>query len=117
MYGMGERERGATALLHDKLSTSRVGMRWERIMRTHAHEVDSLMAVHPELRLHVAEALRRLADAEAASRRLDGTALTPAIRVLDDLQRLGGFELKFAAAGLREELDLAHGRRLDDVLA
>ena len=117
MYGIGESERGASLLLHEKLSTSRVGLRWERILRSHRHELDSLMAVHPDLRHHVADALRRLAEAGAQPRTLDEMTVLSVHRVLDDLQRLGGFELKGAAFGLLDELGMARGHSLDDVLA
>lgn len=117
MYGIGERERGASRVLHQKLRTSRVGLRWERILRRHRHELDSLMAVHPELRDHVCDALSRLAEVGTQSRTLDGTTVASVHRVLDDLERLGGFELKGAAVGLRDELIMASGHSLDDVLA
>ncbi len=117
MYGIGERERGASLLLHKKLSTSRVGLRWERILRRHHDELDSLMAVHPGLRDHVADALSQVAEAGAECRALDEVTLLTVRRVLDDLERLGGFELKGAASGLRDELGMARGRSLDDVLA
>jgi predicted RNase H-like nuclease len=115
MYAIGERELGASELLHEKLSTSRVGQRWERIVLTHVREVDALMAVHPDLRRHVGEALTRLAG--AGTTRLDDAVIGTATVVLDDLNRLGGFELKCAAVTLREELAMARGLSLDDVLA
>jgi hypothetical protein len=117
MYGTIEIDRSATGVLRQKMSTSRVGMRWERILRTHRPELDALIAVHPDLYRHVSEAVRELAAAGVDSRVLDGVTLHAALQVLDDLQRLGGFELERAAAGLREELFLARGRSLDDVLA
>jgi hypothetical protein len=117
MNGIGEREQGATLLLHQKLSTSRVGLRWERLLRSHSHELDALMAVHPDLCVHVAEALTELAEAGRTHRRLDEQTIATATRVLDDLRRLGGFELTRTAVGLCEELDLARGYSLDDVLA
>lgn len=117
VYGIDERERGASRLLHEKLSTSRVGLRWERILRSHRPEIDSLMAVHPDLRRHVSDALRQVAEAGVGSRTLDELTVSSVHQVLDDLQRLGGFELKSAALGLQDELGLARGRSLDDVLA
>lgn len=104
-------------VLHEKLSSTRVGLRWERILRTHEHEVDILMAVHSDLRDHVSQALELLADAGRQCRALDDVTIAKATMVLDDLQRLGGFELKHAVVGLREELAMARGRSLDDVLA
>ncbi len=115
MYAIGERERGASDLLHEKLSTSRLGQRWERIVLTHVREVDALMAVHPDLRRNVALALTQLAAASGST--LDDAVIGSATTVLDDLNRLGGFELKCAAVSLREELAMARGRSLDDVLA
>lgn len=110
-------QQDASRVLHEKLSTTRVGLRWERILRTHEREVDALMAVHPDVRRHVNEALAHLADAGENCRALDDTTIGVATVVLDDLQRLGGFELKAAVTGLREELAMARGRSLDDVLA
>ena len=55
---------------------------------------------------------------DAISRRIVAYELLGrANALLDDLQRLGGFELKAAVTGLREELAMARGRSLDDVLA
>ncbi len=112
-----ETEHSPTAVLRQKLSTSRVGLRWERILRTHRHELEALMAVHPDFRRHVVVALARLAAAGRDSRQLDGATLNAAVQVLDDVQRLGGFELKHTAVGLHEDLLLARGRTLDEVLA
>lgn len=116
MYGWGETERGDSLLLHQKMSTTRVGMRWERILRTHRHELNSLMAVHPDLQRHAATALHRVAAAGSAGRCLDTATVSAVLKVLDDVQRLGGFELQHAAAALRDELMLARGRSLDDAL-
>ncbi len=117
MNGIGERELGATNVLHEKLSCSRVGLRWERILRTHAREVDILLAVHPDVREHVGDALCWLAGAGEACNPLDETTVAAVSRVLDDLQRLGTIDLQRSVSGLREELALARGRSLDDVLA
>ena len=71
MNGIGERELGATHVLHRKLSCTRVGMRWERILNTHAREVEILLAVHPDVRAHVGDALCWLAGAGEACNPLD----------------------------------------------
>jgi hypothetical protein len=117
MNGIGEGERGATVLLHQKLSASRVGLRWERLLRSHSHELAMLMAVHTDLREHVAAALTELAEADRTRCRLDEQSVATLTRVLDDLRRLGGFELTRTAGGLGDELELARGHSLDDLLA
>lgn len=117
MNVIGDRERGATELLHEKLTTSRVGRRWERILRAHSKELDCLMAVHMDVRDHIGDALCDLASRWNGSGALDESTLASVSRVLDDLQRLGGIELQHAVLGLRDELAMARGRRLDDVLA
>jgi hypothetical protein len=114
MNGTAQHE--VSRVLHEKLSTTRVGLRWERILRTHGREIDTLMTIHTDVRRHVTEALHLLADAGVHSKRLDDVVIAKATTVLDDLQRLGGFELKAAVIGLREELSLARGLSLDDVL-
>lgn len=111
------RQQDASRVLHEKLSTTRVGLRWERILRTHEREVDALMVVHPDVHRRVSEALAHLAEVGVTCRALDDTTIALATAVLDDLQRLGSFELKAAVVGLREEIALARGRSLDDVLA
>jgi hypothetical protein len=112
----GTTQHDAGRVLHEKLRTTRVGLRWERILRTHEREIDTLVTIHPDVRRHVAEALHLLAEAGVARTALDDTVIAKATTVLDDLQRLGGFELRAAVVGLREELALARGRNLDDVL-
>jgi len=116
-YGLDENEREATDLLHRRLDGSRAGRRWERILRTHAYELSALMAVHPDLREHVGEAVQMLAQADTEHLALDWEVLAPVLHVLDDLQRLGSFEMQAEVAGIREELAMARGRRLADVLA
>jgi hypothetical protein len=99
MSGIGERDQGATLLLHRKFGTSRVGLRWERLLRSHSHELAMLVAVHPDLREHVVEALSELAEAGRTRRPFDERTIATATRVLDDLRRLGGFELTRTAVG------------------
>jgi hypothetical protein len=119
MVGITEHERRATGLLHQRLVLTPAGRRWERLFRAHEAELTGLLVVHPDVRGHVADALGRLAECS----KLDGAApvdtatLTSAYRVLDDLQRLGGFELRQLAACLRDELERAHGGALAEVLS
>lgn len=119
MVGITEHERRATELLHRRLVLTPAGRRWERLFRAHEAELAGLLVVHPDLRAHVADALNRLVacSAEADAPAVDAEMLTSAFRVLDDLQRLGGFELRQLATCLREELERAHGRALVEVLA
>jgi hypothetical protein len=117
MNVISQRMPEASSALHEKLSCSRVGQRWERILRAHTPELDGLMAVHADLRDHVVVAVRGLAESDAVVARLDDTTVGAISRVLDDLQRLGGLELQRSVTGMRDELAMARGRSLDDVLA
>ncbi len=110
------RQHGITPQLHALLADSRVGRRWERMARTHAPEVMSLMAVHPDLRRHVDDALTRLAAVAGDHGTLDDATVRSATAALDDLCRLGGFDLRHAVIGVREELAMACGRGIDEVL-
>ena len=94
-----------------------MGQRWERILRAHTAELDGLMAVHTDLRDHVVQAVRGLAGSDTSVAQLDDATVRTISRVLDDLQRLGGLELQRSVTGMREELAMARGRSLDDVLA
>jgi len=116
MTSLDERELDATTALRDRLAPTRVGHRWERIMRHHAAEIDALMAVHRDLRTHVGSAVRTLSGPDGLPATLDDGTLATVSQVLDDLQRLGGFELQRTAAMLDEEIAMARGRQLDDVL-
>lgn len=123
MVGITEHERKATQLLHRRLVLTPAGRRWERLFRAHEAELTGLLVVHPDVREHVADALNRLAECSAkaeqgvGSDRADAATLDAAYRVLDDLQRLGSFEVRQLAACLREELQRAHGHALAEVLA
>ena len=110
------RQHGVSPQLHALLADSRVGRRWERMARTHASEVAALMAVHPDLRRHVDEALARLATVADDHGTLDDATVRSATAALDDLCRLGGFDLRHAVIGVREELAMACGRGIDEVL-
>ena len=116
MTTLGERELDATAALQARLAPTRVGHRWERILRTHVAEIDALMAVHHDLRRHVGSAVCTLSTGVGLPTMLDDGTLATVSAVLDDLQRLGGFELRRAAAVLGEEMSMSRGRDLDDVL-
>lgn len=102
----------ATARLHDKLRTSRTGQRWERMLRLHAHEVDAVLAVHPDIRDDVVAALALLAGDDP----LDDTTTRAVERVLDDLQRHASVPLQRDLVRMRDELLLARGRTLTEIL-
>lgn len=115
MHGITEQGRRASAELHEQLSHSRVGLRWERIVRTHVAEIDALVAVHPDVSAHILDALARLVGAGPTDE-LDSGTLAAAGRVLDDLDRLGGVELRRSVSGLRDELAMARGHSLTELL-
>jgi hypothetical protein len=107
----------ATAVeqLHHELDRTRMGRRWQRLYHAHEREVEALAVVHHDVADHLADAAVRLADA-TETRVLDPDTVRAASRVLDDLNRLGTMELRQVVAGLREELSIARGGSLDDVL-
>jgi hypothetical protein len=115
MVGIGEIEQRATRQLHETLRSSPVGLRWERILRRHAPELEGLLAVDMVLRAHVADALVRLAAADGADA-LDGDTVASVSRVLDGLSRRCSIELHRDVNGLRDELALARGHSLADLL-
>lgn len=115
MLGIGEDERRATRQLHETLSCSPVGLRWERILRRHAPELQGLLAVDKELRVHVSDALARLAAARSGSV-LDAETIGSVSRVLDDLSRRCSVELQRDVSGMRDELALARGYSLPELL-
>ena len=139
VVGITERERAASRVVQERLRRTRTGQRWERIFRAHEGELAGLMAVHVDLREHVSLALAHLArraqlpvprgpgkNASSAEqptgRGGEPGAANPELLessriVLDDLQRLGSFELRRDAQVLCEELEVARGRLLGDVLA
>ena len=116
MLGIDEEQRQATHRLHEALGGSRVGLRWERMLRRHAGEIDALVTVDESLRGLAVEALMRLAlltDGDV----LDDATAAATQRVLEQLQIRGGVDLQRDASCLRDELALARGRSLAQVLA
>jgi hypothetical protein len=116
MLGIDEEQRRATHRLHEELGRSRVGMRWERMLRRHAGEIEALIAVDETLRRQIGEALMRLALLQSGDVLDDATAAA-AHRVLEQLQIRGGVDLQRDAACLRDELSMARGRSLAQILA
>jgi hypothetical protein len=115
MLGISEDGRRATRQLHETLSCSPVGLRWERILRRHAPELQGLLAVDLVLRAHVADALVRLAGSRR-EQSLDEDTIGSVSRVLDGLSRRSSIELQRDIQGLREELVLARGHSLSELL-
>lgn len=115
MQFMTDSEVKASQRVHDQLSHSRVGLRWERIFRRHEQEIESIIAVRPEVREDLWSALRRLAEVTGAGH-LDDTFVEAATHALDDLERYGGIALRRDVQRLRDEVRLACGRSLEQVL-
>ena len=116
MLGIDEKQRQATRRLHEELGGSRVGLRWERMLRRHAGEIEALVTVDGTLRREIGEALMRLALLQSGDV-LDDATVTAAHRVLEHLQIRGGVDLQRDASCLRDELGMARGRSLAQVLA
>jgi hypothetical protein len=116
MLGIDEEQRRATLRLHEELGASRVGQRWERMLRRHAGEIEALLTVDDTLRRGIAEALMRLALLGPGDV-LDDATVAAAHRVLEHLQIRGGVDLHRDASCMRDELSLARGRSLAQVLA
>ena len=116
MLGIDEEQRQATRRLHQELGSSRVGLRWERMLRRHAGEIEALITVDELLRRQIGEALMRLALLQSGDV-LDDATVTAAHRVLEHLQIRGGVDLHRDASCLRDELGMARGRSLAQVLA
>jgi len=116
MLGIDEEQRRATLRLHEALGESRVGRRWERMLRRHAGEIEALLTVDDTLRRGIAEMLMRLALLKPGDV-LDDATVASAHRVLEHLQIRGGVDLQRDASCLRDELSLARGRSLAQVLA
>ncbi|HET9654842.1 MAG TPA: hypothetical protein VFP72_05785 [Kineosporiaceae bacterium] len=116
MLYMTARELEASQQVHARLSHSRVGERWERIFRRHEQEIEAIIAVRPDVREDLWVALLRLAAAMADESPLDATVVEAAGRALDDLERHGGIALRRDVQRLRDELALAKGRSLAQVL-
>lgn len=115
MHGNSAWEPNTSLRLHRYLSVSRVGQRWERIVRAHSAEIEGLIAVHPDVREHAVAALYVLV-AVSAEGTIDDAKLSVLSHALDDFERLGGIELRQTVEGLRDELELARGRTLAQVL-
>ena len=116
MLGIDEQQRQATDRLHEALGSSRVGLRWERMLRRHAGEIDALVTVDEAMRRLVVDALMRRALLDEGDL-LDDATVAATHRVLEQLQIRGGVDLQRDAACLRDELALARGRSLAQVLA
>jgi len=112
MHGLGAEGRSATARLHEQLECSRLGQRWERMLRLHAHEVEAVLAVHADVRQDVETALTLLADGGP----IDTETARAVERVLDDLQRHASVPLHRDITQLRDEVVLGRGRTLQEVL-
>jgi uncharacterized protein (UPF0371 family) len=112
MHGLGDAERGATSRLQQQLKSSRVGQRWERMFRLHAHEIDAVLAVHADVRGDVARALTMLSDGGP----VDNETTRAIDRVLDDLQRHASVPLQRDLTRMRDELLLARGHTLQELL-
>jgi uncharacterized protein with PIN domain len=115
MQFMTDREVAASQRVHAQLSHSRVGLRWERIFRRHQQEIEAIIAVRPEVREDLWSALRRF-GAVASAGNLDDTFALAAARAIDDLERYGGITLRRDMQRLHDELSLAQGRSLEQVL-
>lgn len=112
MNGLGDLEQSATIRLHEQLKASRVGQRWERMLRLHAHEVEAVLAVHVDVRQDVAHALTLLSGGEP----FDLETTRALERVLDDLHRHASVPLQRDITRVRDELILARGRTLEELL-
>ena len=116
MLGIDEEQRRATQRLHEELGGSLVGLRWERMLRRHAGEIEALIAVDETLRRRNSEALARLALLQSGDVLDDDTAAS-AHRVLEHFQIRGGVDLQRDASCLGDELSMARGRSLAQILA
>lgn len=112
MNGLGDIDQGATSRLREQLKSSRVGQRWERMVRLHAHEVEAVLAVHADVRADIKKAL----DLLSTDTPLDADATRAVERVLDDLQRHASVPLQRDITRMRDELILARGRTLKELL-
>lgn len=99
--------------LKARLTGSRVGTRWLRMLRTHRAEIESLIAVHPELRERAGTAVAALATAVTVD-----TAVADVVGDLfDELHRHATLGLRRDVELLRDELLLARGRSMAELLA
>jgi hypothetical protein len=112
MHGLGDKGMEAGARLHEQLQTSRVGQRWERMLRLHAHEIEAVLAVHPDVRQDVETALGMLSHGGA----LDGDTTRAVERALDDLNRHASVPLQRDVTRMRDEVQMGRGRTLEQLL-
>jgi hypothetical protein len=101
--------------LQDILDRTRQGRRLQRLFHTHEREVWALAAVHPDLRVHLADAAAGLATA-AETGELAPTAARAASQVLCDLNRFGTGELRHTVSVLQDELPLPRGGSMVDLI-
>ena len=99
-----------------QIEGSRVGVRWERKLRQHSHEIEALAAVHPDVRSHLIQALEHLTIAFSEGEITDAT-IEAACLALDDLHRHGGIELCRMVGSLREEVLMLQGHNLAQALS
>jgi hypothetical protein len=102
--------------LSRQLDGTRTGRRYQRLLNAHAHQLDFLVTVHPDVRDHVDTALDQLCTA-CSKGTFDTEAVSAASRVLDDLARYGDIAMQRTVGQLREELTWAANRPFDQVLA
>jgi hypothetical protein len=112
MQGLGKQTQSATSKLHEQMQSSRVGQRWERMLRLHAHEVEAVLAVHADVRADVETALELLAEDGP----IDVDTVRAVERMLDDLQRHASVTLQRDITRMRDELELGRGRTLQELL-
>jgi len=112
MQGLGKQTQSATSRLHEQMQSTRVGQRWERMLRLHAHEVEAVLAVHADVRQDVETALRLLDEGG----QIDVDTSRALERVLDDLQRHASVPLQRDLTRLRDEVALGKGRTLQELL-
>jgi hypothetical protein len=82
------------------------------MLRLHAHEVDAVLTVHADVREDVRTALSLLSERTA----VDDATTRAVERVLDDLQRHASVPLQRDLTRMRDELLLARGHTLTELL-
>lgn len=109
-------QQSAPDQLSRQLDGTRTGRRYQRLLNAHAHQLEFLVTVHPDVREHVDDALDHLCTA-CTTGTFDTEAVSAASRVLDDLARYGDIAMQRTVGQLREELSWAVNRPFDQVLA
>jgi hypothetical protein len=112
MQGLPNQDRDPATRLQEQLRATRLGRRWERMARLHAHEVEAVMAVHADVRRDIEEALRLLAEAGPITE--DTTRAVE--RVFNDLARHASVPLQRDLTLVRDEVGLRSGRTLGELL-